>query len=599
MPADLTTTEPAKIPLTCAALVAVHVLALVWIAAANSPVSDETAHLVAGLNLWRNGRFDIYTVNPPLVRTIASIPAYLAGAEVDWDLHRRLTEVTFARPEWSLGIDFVRKNVHRCEWDFFYARICCLPFSMLGAFVCYRWSARLCGTRAGLLAVSLWCLSPTVLTWSATICPDAAAAALGIAAAYAFWRWLSCPCFINACGAGLLLGFAQLSKMTWLVLYLLWPLLWLICHAARRARSGDSVQRRKELTQLILVLLISLTVLNMGYGFDGTFTSLGNFRFRSEALTGSADGNIGNRFRQTVLTGIPVPLPRDFVLGADLQKRDFERGLPSYLFGNSQSQGWWYYYIACYVLKTPIGEIALTGIAIAIAMRARLYRRAAVTDSSDSPLPYDCYRSAVLVLLAHAATILVFVSSQFGFSQHFRYVLPAFPFIYIFVAVVLSQALASASHACQWTVKACLGWTLLSTAFSLPSPMSYFNEFGNTDSQGRPRILGSSLDWGQDAYRLRRWLQSHPEIPQLHAALRNSFSFELVRNSPDTIDRVQYFSPTSTKETGLVVPLRQGWYAISANELFSNGDLFALFGQLKPEAMVGRTIAIYRVDGSR
>jgi hypothetical protein len=42
------------------------------------------------------------------------------------------------------------------------------------------------------------------------------------------------------------------------------------------------------------------------------------------------------------------------------------------------------------------------------------------------------------VLLAPAVVILAFVGSQTGFSEHMRYVLPIFPFVYIRIGVRLA-----------------------------------------------------------------------------------------------------------------------------------------------------------------
>lgn len=37
-----------------------------------SPTDDETAHLPAGVSYWQFGRFDLYPVNPPLVKLVAA-----------------------------------------------------------------------------------------------------------------------------------------------------------------------------------------------------------------------------------------------------------------------------------------------------------------------------------------------------------------------------------------------------------------------------------------------------------------------------------------------------------------------------------------------
>lgn len=64
------------------------------------------------------------------------------------------------------------------------------PIQRAAAYICYRWANELHGPPAGLLPAALWCLAPLVLAFGATIVPDVGAAALGVVAAYAYWRWL-------------------------------------------------------------------------------------------------------------------------------------------------------------------------------------------------------------------------------------------------------------------------------------------------------------------------------------------------------------------------------------------------------------------------
>ena len=52
----------------------VHAGLLARMATLNAPVFDEKAHLPSGLSHWQLGTFDLYRVNQPLIRMIASAP---------------------------------------------------------------------------------------------------------------------------------------------------------------------------------------------------------------------------------------------------------------------------------------------------------------------------------------------------------------------------------------------------------------------------------------------------------------------------------------------------------------------------------------------
>ena len=64
------------------------------------------------------------------------------------------------------------------------ARWACIPFSLLGAYVCYRWAADLYGELAGAWSLVLWCFSPNILAHAQLITPDLGATALGVTAGY-------------------------------------------------------------------------------------------------------------------------------------------------------------------------------------------------------------------------------------------------------------------------------------------------------------------------------------------------------------------------------------------------------------------------------
>jgi hypothetical protein len=141
-------------------LLAIHAGSLAYSATRHSPTIDEPAHLAAGLNHWSFGRFDLYRVNPPRVRLLASAPVFLLDPKTDWS---RFTNAPCLRSEFSVGTDFVNANGADVFWYVTVARWACIPLSLAGGYVCYRWSRDLYGATAGILALALWCSSPNIL----------------------------------------------------------------------------------------------------------------------------------------------------------------------------------------------------------------------------------------------------------------------------------------------------------------------------------------------------------------------------------------------------------------------------------------------------
>ncbi len=410
----------ASIVCVLGAVLLTHAALLASAARWNSPTFDEIAHLPAGISHWKLGRFELYRVNPPLVRMVAALPVLAMDAQADWGSFRGSPGT---RSEFDVGRDFMTGNNRRSFWLFTVARWACIPFSLVGAYVCYQWARELFGLSAGLVCVLLWCFSPNILAYGPVITPDLGATSLGLAAAYLFWRWLKAPGWSAAVLAGVVLGLAELTKLTWLVLFPLWPARWVVVRLAARERQPWSAWRGQT-AQLAAVLLLGLYVLNASYGFDGTFTQLSEYRFISQTLRGDdarAEPHLlGNRFAGTWLGAVPVPLPKDYVAGIDEQKEDFEKGRHSYLRGEIRGGGWWYYYLYALAVKVPLGAWALILLA-SILMVCRTGQ-------------YAAHWRDELVLLAPLVVVLVFVSSETGFGHHLRYVLPIFPYAMIWMS---------------------------------------------------------------------------------------------------------------------------------------------------------------------
>jgi 4-amino-4-deoxy-L-arabinose transferase-like glycosyltransferase len=562
-------------------LLLLHAGLLAWAATRHSPVIDEPAHLVAGIAAWQLGRFDLYQVNPPLVRMLATLPVLAARPQTDW------TAFYYGeRPEFMVGRLFINVNGDRWFWYFMLARWACIPLSLLGGYVCWRWAAELYGPRAGLLALALWCFCPNVLAYGQLITSDAGAAALGVTAAYAFWRWLKAPTVVAALLAGVALGLAELTKMTWVVLFLLWPLLWVVYAALRRREPQRPWP--VQAGQLVLIPLLGLGLLNFGYGFDGSLQPLGSFRFSSRMLTGQ-DQDVSklppeasrNRFAGSWLANVPVPVPRSYLQGIDLQKLDFERQPPSYLRGEWQRGGWWYYYLYALAVKVPLG----TWLLLLLVAALKVCRLAPQVRLGDE-----------LVVMAPLVVVLAFVSSATGMNSHMRYVLPALPFAFIWISQVAQARVRG--WAVPAVAAAALGWSVASSLWVYPHSLSYFNELAGGPANGHAHLVDSNIDWGQDLFYLKRWLEQHPEARPLNVASFSPFrpsvvgiESGVVPKRPDSRAN-EVPPPGATEELGP----RPGWFAVSVTFLRSEDEGYAYFLQFRPVAMAGYSIYIYHLS---
>ena len=557
-----------------------------WI---HSPSVDEIGHLPAGISHWQLGRFELYRVNPPLVRMVAALPLALASPEVDWSA---FSEYPGARAEWGVGMMFLNANGPRSFLLFAIARWACIPFSLIGGLVCHRWARELYGPAAGLMALVLWVFCPNVLTFGAMITPDAGAASLGVLACYAFRRWLLRPDWPRAVLTGFALGLAELTKLTWIGLFPLWPLLWLL-------QRRDRGTWRRQLGPLALILATAVYTINLGYRFEGTGARLDSFRFVSITLGGHGVEAPGNRFAGTALGRIPVPLPANYVRGADIQKWDFDRKLPSYLRGEWRIGGWWYYYLYGLGVKTPLGTLALVGLALGLSVaRPRLYAR---------------WRDEA-TLLAPSVLVLTLVSSQTGFNHHLRYVLPALPFLFIWASKT-ARSITLGSRRLAAVVVLCATATVASSLAVYPHTMSYFHELAGGPTNGAAHLADSNVDWGQDLLLLKAWQDRHPEAGPMRVAVYHPFLDQLCELAGIRTEGWPPSGPPpapaprrrSDEEYGPI----PGWYAVGvtlphydsmperAKDTIGLYPYLGYFAYFEPVARIGYSINIYHITSAQ
>lgn len=559
-------------------LLPIQSLLCAWLACRDSPTSDEMAHLVAGVRILAERDFGLYTVNPPLPKLIAALPMLGQSPKLSW---RQYDANPALRREWNVAQDFMWSNSTRSLWLYTIARWISIPWCWPGMIACYLWARDLYGVRAGLGAATIWAFSPAILANGSLTTPDIPATSMAVVALYSFRNYLLYPCWSGAIIAAVLLGAAQLTKMTLLLLY---PFLAILLIALVISAEAPRRAFGKRICEFCACIVLSLVVLNAGYLFEGTGQSLGSHRFYSKSLGGPREdwNSPGNRFAGTVWGSIPVPLPTAYVTGIDLQKRDFEghwRPMYSYLRGHQQLGGWWYYYLYCLLVKAPVGTWM-----IAVAWLVTL----------RSPICASGYRrklEAALLWLTPLA-LFVFVSSQTGFSRYYRYVLPCAPFVMIGISRVFAVGITGAQR--HWQRLAWVGLICLvsESLWVYPHSLSFLNLLAGGPAAGHWHLLDSNVDWGQDLYHLRDWMNQHPQRRPLSLAYAGVFDPRVVGIN----------ASRPPEQTGNEEPkLTPGWYAISVNHLHGYDDPaqpFTYFLNRKPVDRAGYSILIYHVAES-
>jgi hypothetical protein len=562
-----------------------------------SYVYNEDGRLASGLVNLRYGNYSVFHVNPPLANMIGSLPAFFAGTYCPTTAD--LGFYHFGRMEYKAGKIWVEKNINHFFW-LQCGRYCVIVFVFWGMFICYVWAKEFFGQISAIIVSLVWLFSPYILGYGCLICPDVPSAAVGITVLYFFHHWLKHSDMPDALFSGLILGLAELTKFTLLIFYPLFIFIWLIYRLPEIKTLGKK-DWYQQFKQLVVMFIISVVIINMGYLFEGTGKFLGSYRFQTTLFTGcktleEVPSNGGNRFEKTPLAYIPMPLPSNFIQGIDTQRLDFEHGLPSYLRGEWSKHGWWYYYLYALLIKTPLGTIGLLLLAIFCTFFQKGYNAS--------------WRDEMVILLPGIA-LLVFVSSQTGFSVHSRYVIPALPFFFIWIAKV-GKAFTMKRKVVATLASVLLAWSIFSSLCVYPHSISYFNElaailptpedknypkpiktspktflqqtrrlFDCGSRNGARHLLDSNIDWGQNLFYLEKWYQQHPEAKDIKIAHSSNYPIELTKLPLENI-------PPANE-------LRSGWYALSVNHIYGEESQYRYFLNFEPVAMAGYSIYIYHL----
>jgi hypothetical protein len=558
----------------------------------NSLTVDEGGHVLSGLLAWEDGTLDVYPVNPPLVKALVALPMLASRPKLADEVR------------WAIGAGWDRRNDRFIRDNrpyylemIFRARYVLVGLSVLGGWLIFRWASELFGKASGLVGLALWALCPNVLGWAGVCTVDLGATVFGLAAVYALRSYLHQTSSLMAAWAGCVLGLAVLSKFTLLLLYPMFLLIWLLAWAQNR-HSRAAVQLVAPWRHFGIILLVSLLVINTGYGFQGTGRDLRSLFIRSRTLTGVADAPW---VRGTWVERLPIPLPTQFQIGLDEQKHQAESGPPAYLRGQWRNGGWWYFYLYALAVKVPLGTWLLGGLALIMASWNNRYRATLLEEA---------------FLLLPAGGVILLLSSQMRDQySSLRYVLPALPFLLIWmsrVGLIFENVRLGSSRPiglCHillgalpgLTVATALAWNAACLLRTQPHYLCYFNELAGGPDNGWKHLIESNIDWGQDLLFLKRWVEEHPEAKDLKLAYYGGFDPHLAG--------LVYKLPPRADGPGFSGP-KPGWYAVSVNLVcgapFKGFDeksrlvdfsrnAFSYFQGIAPVAKAGYSIFIYYI----
>ncbi len=90
-----------------------------------------------------------------------------------------------------------------------------------------------------------------------------------------------------------------------------------------------------------------------------------------------------------------------------------------------------------------------------------------------------------------------------------RHLMPTVPFVLLFIGYTISRLFNSKyRHISYWAVSILVVYMVTSTLSNYPNFIAYFNEATPKDKR-YTRLIDSSLDWGQDLLRLKKYIEEN------------------------------------------------------------------------------------------
>jgi len=534
-----------------------HLLFCWHTAFSKSITHDELWHLPVGARNLGEWRFDIEVLNPPVSRVWAAIPLVLGGAEISQTVKGT-----------GVGGQFVQDHPQDFMTWYHWGRFFHLFWTLATATLVYCWARRLFGMNGALATLLLYVTCPNLIAHGSLVTPDTPSIFAFISTLFAFTFWCERPDWRRACLWGVLLGVAQGIKFTCLLLV---PLLFAIAVVQLWGRRIAGLQWKQVGGQFAIGMGISLIVLGSCYGFQGLFVPLKDYTFRASELV----------TLQKVLepvSQLPVPFPRDYILGIDEQRHVMSGQHPIFLDGRWSLQGFPDYFFKALLYKLPhVFQLLLVFSFISFCLGWSGPRR---------------WRDVLTLLLPVA--LVLFITSGESLQLGVRYILPVIPLLMI-LAGSSFRVLDRASMKTRMVTGLFL---VLFCGLSLrhhPHHLAYFNELAGGPIGGRQHLLDSNLDWGQDLHLLKKRLEER-NWDQYRMAYFGSFSPEILGMS--------FTTPPSRRP-------EPGRYAVSVNYVMGRPHVlfqgdgtergvdfqeFGYFRAFQPVETIGGSIDLYELS---
>jgi len=497
------------VPITVVLLLSIFTTLSLIESSRQSATADEVAHIPAGISYVQTRDLRINPEHPVLVK-------YLSGLSAQAFAHPTLKQdwSTWKHPdEWFFGRQLLystRQN--NADNIVFWARIPILILAIGLGLIIFFWASAMFGQTAGLAALALYSLDPTMITFSHLVLFDLPMATFVAASSFCLWIGHKKHQVWWYILAGFFLGLALTAKASALSFVLLVPLL--LGPATSKIKGSVTQQVRFFISRLSLVYCATFITIWLTYLVV-----------------------LGNRVRHGA--GL---LPAAFAYALNQGQARFLATKPMYLDGHLSAQGTWWYFSGSILAKSTLAFLFILLVGLIYAFKKK----------------QNWFSDTKVYLLAPIIIILSYASLS-KFDIGLRLIFIIYPFMFILAGYAASVILKNSRKSKVW-ICAVLIYYIFTLVTTFPNYLAYSNEIFGGRTKGYRYLADSNLDIGQGLKELKNYDTKHHiknmQIIYFGEAIPEYYGLKTVSEGVVNLSRA-----------GLnkVIPPNGGWLAISTS----------------------------------
>ncbi len=505
---------------------------------------DEKAHIAAGYSYLLKRDMRANPEHPPLLKDLAALPLLLLEINFPEQSWQKV------RPDiWWNQFDFGTELLYRSNNNphkmIFWARLSIIAVLLTGGAYIYFFGQKFWSQEVGILALTLYLLSPTLLAHGRLVNTDVGIAVAILISFYYFLSFLEKPSRTNTIRAGIALGVSQVVKFTGVFLIPVFVFL----GAVRVITEKNGKKWFKKFTTLFLIAFIFV------YGVYFFHVWQYPSAKQAEDISRIIDVPLLSPYiKQVCKSKILQPIAQ-YLTGLGMVLKRGTGGNTTFFLGQVSAQKFPLYFPILYILKVPLPFHLLT-LFVLFSFLLRI-KKEEIKKPFRSSLA--CIKNNFISFSLFSFILFYWAITLSGnLNIGVRHLLPVIPLTILLVSrgTMLYSGPAKIKYA---ALAGLLFWQAFSVLNVYPDFIAYYNELAGGPERGHLYAVDSNLDWGQDLGKLKKWTEEK-EIDKIYidyfggGDLEYYFKDKFIpwgcTNKPEQIKKPAYLAVSATQLQG-------------------------------------------------